>query len=115
MEPVVYRELTDTGRETESSARIRERVERARKRQQERFAGTGILYNASIPGKEIERYCALGREETRLMERLFEQFEMSARGYHRILKVARTIADLEDSPGIGTRHLKEAVLYRSGK
>lgn len=49
------------------------------------------------------------------MERLFEQFEMSARGYHRILKVARTIADLEDSPGIGTRHLKEAVLYRSGK
>lgn len=99
-------------RRAESSEEIRERVRRARERQKERFAGTKCRFNADIEGTNIERYCALGGEEQELMERLYRSMQLSARAYHRILKVARTIADLEGTEQIGTKHLMEAVFYR---
>lgn len=99
-------------RRAESSEEIRERVRRARERQKERFAGTKCRFNADIEGTNIERYCALGGEEQELMERLYRSMQLSARAYHRILKVARTIADLEGTEQIGTKHLMEAAFYR---
>ena len=100
------------GRRAESSSKIRDRVEKARERQKERFAGTKCRFNADIEGTNIERYCPLGGEEQELMERLYHSLRLSARAYHRILKVARTIADLEGAEGIGTEHLLEASFYR---
>lgn len=100
------------GRRAESSSKIRDRVEKARERQKERFAGTKCRFNADIEGTNIERYCPLGGEEQELMERLYHSLRLSARAYHRILKVARTIADLEGAEGIGAEHLLEASFYR---
>lgn len=100
------------GRRAESSSKIRDRVEKARERQKERFAGTKCRFNADIEGTNIERYCPLGGEEQELMERLYHSLRLSARAYHRILKVARTIADLEGAEEIGTEHLLEASFYR---
>ncbi len=99
-------------RRAESSREIRERVQKARERQRERFAGTRCRFNADIEGTNIEKYCPLGGEEQELMERLYHSLQLSARAYHRILKVARTIADLEGTERIGTEHLLEASFYR---
>ncbi len=99
-------------RRTESSKEIRERVQKARERQKERFAGTKCRFNGDIEGTNLERYCPLGREEQALMERLYHSMQLSARAYHRIVKVARTIADLAGEEEIGTTHLMEAAFYR---
>lgn len=96
----------------ESSGDIRKRVMRARERQKERFAGTGIQFNADMGAGEVERYCSLRAGEARYMEKMFAAMQLSARAYHRILKVARTIADLEGSREIEEIHLSEAVCYR---
>lgn len=101
-----------SSQKNESSAKIRERVEAARERQRERFAGTEIRFNSRIPASRIEQYCGLGEKEERMMRRIFEQMNLSARGYHRILRVARTIADLAGQEDIGLVHLGEAVCYR---
>lgn len=99
-------------RKAESSKEIRARVQRARKRQSERFAGTECRFNADIEGTNIEKYCPLGREEQELMEQLYQSLQLSARAYHRIVKVARTVADLEGADVIRTEHLLEASFYR---
>ncbi len=99
-------------RKAESSEVIRERVQKARERQRERFIGTKCRFNADIEGTNIERYCPLGSKEQELMEQLYHSMQLSARAYHRIVKVARTIADLEGTEKIGTKHLMEAALYR---
>ncbi len=99
-------------RRSESSREIRARVQKARDRQAERFAGTGCRFNADIDGANIEKYCGLGKEEQSLMEQLYESLQLSARAYHRILKVARTIADLQGAERIGAEHLLEASFYR---
>lgn len=96
----------------ESSARIRERVMRARQIQAERFRDTGPRFNADMKAGDVERYCVLGEQEQRFMEQMFAVMQMSARGYHKILKVARTIADLAGCEQIGEEHLAEAVCYR---
>ncbi len=96
----------------ESSSNIRNRVMLARERQKERFAGTKIQFNADMGAGEVEKYCRLGAGELRYMEKMFHNMQLSARAYHRILKVARTIADLEDSAEIKEMHLSEAVCYR---
>lgn len=96
----------------ESSAQIRERVMRARKMQTERFQGTGLRFNSDMKAGDVERYCELGGKEQAFMERMFAVMQLSARGYHKILKVARTIADLAGSGRIGEEHLAEAVCYR---
>lgn len=91
---------------------LRERVNVARSRQEKRFAGSKYCFNSDIESADIEKYCALGKAEQKCMEELFASLQLSARAYHRILKVARTIADLEDKEHIGVEHLLEAALYR---
>lgn len=100
------------GRKAESSAVIRERVRLARERQAERFRGTGCRFNADIDAANIEKYCPLGEEEQAYMEQLYHSLQLSARAYHRILKVARTIADLAGEERIRAEHLLEASFFR---
>lgn len=109
--PMAFADMTFGGAE-ESSAQVRERVMAARKRQEQRFAGTGLHFNADMGAGDVKRYCALGEAELRYMERMFAVQQLSARAYHRILKVARTIADLDGSDRIGEMHLAEAICYR---
>lgn len=109
--PMQFAQIAAGGRE-ETSARVRERVMAARQRQADRFAGTGLHFNADMGAGEVERYCALGKQEKHYMERMFSVMQLSARAYHRILKVARTVADLDGSEKIGEVHLAEAICYR---
>ena len=96
----------------ESSARIRQRVVEARAIQEERFSNKTYSFNGDMEAGELEKYCELGREEKHLMELAYKRLDLSARTYHRILKVARTIADLEHSERIREEHLSEALAYR---
>jgi len=97
----------------ESSADIRERVLAARNRQLKRYKGTKYHFNAELAGGDIKRFCPLGRKEEELMEKVFTRMNLSARAYHKIIKVARTIADLEGEEQIGCGHLSEAACYRT--
>lgn len=99
--------------EGESSARIRSRVQRAREIQLRRYAKENISFNGELQGKQIRKYCSLSSDAERLMGRAFEKTEFSARCYHRILKVARTIADMDKSAQICVEHIAEALTYRS--
>lgn len=96
----------------ESSADIRKRVMEARERQRRRFAGSACRFNGDIPASAMESFCALGAEEQACMERLYRSLGISFRAYHRILRVARTIADLAGEENIKTEHLMEAACYR---
>lgn len=100
------------GKKGESSRVIRERVMRARAMQEERYDGTGIRFNADLDVAGVRRYCRLGKEEKAFAEQMFDSLELSARAYHRLLKLARTIADLEGSEEISVPHLAEASCYR---
>ncbi len=96
----------------ESSAVVAERVLKARLRQKQRFAGDGIFTNAEMGNRLIEKYCVLDEPCRAVMEQLIGKMGLSARAYSRILKVARTIADLEGEDDIGPKHLREAAGYR---
>ncbi|RKM61291.1 ATP-binding protein [Butyrivibrio sp. CB08] len=96
----------------ESSKAIRERVLRARRIQEERFKGTDIKFNSEMSPKDIEKFCPLSPREEAYLENLFTSMELSARAYHKILRVARTIADIDGSEKIMQIHLMEAVGYR---
>ncbi|MEG1847796.1 MAG: YifB family Mg chelatase-like AAA ATPase, partial [Lachnospiraceae bacterium] len=111
-ESIGIQELTDH-RLNETSANIRARVMGAREKQISRFKGTPLRFNADIGVSDIRRYCALNNEGSYLMEEAFHKMHLSARGYHRILKVARTIADLDGADSIGVLHLSEAISYRA--
>ena len=113
---VRFKELTGragVGPEPESSASIRERVVRARGRQFVRFQGEGIFANAQMPPRLIRRYCRIDAESERMLEAAMARQGLSARAYDRILKVSRTIADLDDADEIRQHHVAEAVGYRS--
>lgn len=97
----------------ESSKEIRKRVMQAQIIQQERFQQTGILFNSQMGRQELEAYCRLGEKEERYMEDMYCSMRLTARTYHKVLKVARTIADLDQSKEIQKRHLTEALMYRS--
>lgn len=97
----------------ESSKTIRERVDIARRVQAERYKGEPFKTNSLIPSAKIETYCPLGNYEKKIMMHAFQGMELSGRGYHRILKVARTIADMEGVDRIREVHLCEALSYRS--
>ena len=97
----------------ESSAEIRDRVCKAREIQNKRYQGEETRFNAMMNVGELEKYCALGMEEEALMQQAFDRLSLTARSYHKILKVARTIADLEGRGQIGTSHLAEAIGYRT--
>ncbi len=111
---VRFRDLTgEAGPEPESSASIRERVHFARERQLKRFAGEGIFSNASMTPRLIRHFCRIDGESKRLLEAAMTRLGLSARAYDRILKVSRTIADLDSSDHISATHVAEAVGYRS--
>ena len=97
----------------ESSAVIRERVEVARQQQLSRFWGTPITANARMPVSQLKKFCALDAKLGDLLQQAMEQLSLSARAYDRILKVARTIADLAGAEHIESPHLLEAIQYRS--
>lgn len=109
--PMKYEELKDKG-EGESSRTIRERVETARIIQRQRFKDSGIYFNSAMKGAQIRVFCSLGQKEQIFLKRIFEHMELSARGYGKILKVARTIADLAGSGEIRKEHLAEAAGLR---
>jgi magnesium chelatase family protein len=109
---VKYAELAD-GTTGESSAVVRERVEEARQVQQQRFAGTTIHANATMQSKQIREYCQVDSQAQDLLRVAINQLGLSARAYDRILKVARTIADLDRNPNIEAVHVSEAIQYRS--
>ena len=98
---------------SESSAEIKKRVNAARGAQQKRFAGTEIHKNANMDTKAVNRFCALDADCEALMHRAFDSMGLTARSYDRILRVARTIADLDGSECIGAAHIAEAIQYRS--
>ncbi len=111
LQSVEYASLK-TNEKGEGSADIRQRVEKARKLQKIRFQDTTYRFNGDIEASAMEKYCALGVEEQKCMEKLYESLQLSARAYHRILRVARTIADLDGAEAIKTAHLMEAAFYR---
>jgi len=111
--PVPFEKLTET-RSAESSKLIRERVTKAREIQSQRFeALNNIHYNAQMSAKLIRIYCALDDTSLQLLKTAMERLNLSARAYDRILKVARTIADLEQSETVNSNHIAEAIQYRS--
>jgi magnesium chelatase family protein len=97
----------------ESSATIRERIKNARVIQARRFARSKTKLNSEMRPADIKKHCRLDESSERLLKKAFESFNMSARAYDRILKVARTIADLDESTDIHIGHLAEAIQYRS--
>lgn len=109
--PVPYQDLASDVR-AESSLQIRERVIRARQRQLERFAGTSLFCNASMQPRHIRQYCHFEEAAEDLLKTAMSHYGLSARTYHRILKVARTVADLDDSNEIRGTHMAEAIQYR---
>ena len=111
-EPVRYEELTGKG-VSECSADIRRRVEMAQQIQQTRYRQEAFHFNAQLPASLLERYCSLTREGEAKMRDVYVRKQLTARSYHRMLKVARTIADLEGCRQIQERHLDEAILYRA--
>ncbi len=110
--PITVKELS-IEREEEPSEKIRERVVGAHGIQEERFRGKKIYLNAHMPPRMIKKYCAVSDGGRTLLERAVEKFGLSPRAYHRILKVARTIADLESKEHIEEPHLAEAIQYRA--
>ncbi len=89
-----------------------EMVEKARKMQERRYKGTKYRFNSELKADDMDEVCRLGKKESLLMEKLYKEFSLSARSYHRILRVSRTIADIEGSEEISTDHLLEAASFR---
>ncbi|MDT5261368.1 MAG: magnesium chelatase family protein [Acidobacteriota bacterium] len=111
---VRFKELSDRGSpEGENSASIRERAIKARGLQRERFGDCGIFSNAQMSSRLIRRHARLDEEGERLLESAMTRLGLSARAYDRILKVSRTIADLDGREDIQPKHVAEAVGYRS--
>ncbi|HEX3372053.1 MAG TPA: YifB family Mg chelatase-like AAA ATPase, partial [Candidatus Acidoferrales bacterium] len=110
---VKYKELRSNGN-IEDSFTVRERVLRARERQSKRYAGERKVFsNAHMPPKLIRKFCAISEEGEKMLESAIGRLGLSARAHDRILKVARTIADLDGSENLETRHLGEAIQYRT--
>ena len=111
VEAVDYKSLESKEKE-ETSEEIRKRVNKARKIGYERYKEYGIYSNSELTPSLIEKYCKLGDKEKMILENAFNKLGFSARAYGRILKVARTIADLDGKESIELKHLTEAIKYR---
>ena len=112
VEPVDYEKLSSKNKE-ETSAEIRARVNKARQIQRKRFAGTDISCNAKMSPKVTKAYCVLTEAASNLLRMSFEKLGLSARAYDKILRISRTIADLEESENIELAHVAEAIQFRS--
>ncbi len=110
--PVNYADLNSVGRE-ETSAEIRARVNRARKMQHERYRGTEVTCNARLTPALLKKYCAMDEKASGYLQLAFDKLGMSARSYDRILKIARTVADLEGSEIIKREHIFSAISFRT--
>lgn len=111
--PLKYAELDmKTGNVCESSAQIRQRVEEAQKIQLERYEKEDFFHNAQLTPQTIKKYCVLTKEAEEYLQTIYEKMEFSARAYHKILKVGRSIADLAGSEKILREHIAEAICYR---
>ncbi|MCX7715538.1 MAG: YifB family Mg chelatase-like AAA ATPase [Clostridia bacterium] len=110
--PVDYKDLSSE-RKGETSSQIKERVNRTRKIQLERYKEYNIYSNSQLGAGLIQKFCRLGKDENAILKAAFDNLGLSARAHSRILKVARTIADLEGEEHINTAHIAEAIQYRS--
>ncbi len=111
MSPIKYQQLKGE-RKGESSEMILERVKKTHKIQQRRYQNEGFNFNAHIPVEKIQEYCQLSLEADRLLQQIYTQFNLSSRAYHRLLKVSRTIADMDESAVIYEKHISEAIVFR---
>ena len=111
VDKIRFEEL-NTDRNNESSATLRARVEHTMEIQKDRYRNTGISYNSQLSAGQIRKYCHLGTDEKDMLKEAFEHMGLSARGYHRILRVSRTIADMEEAEKISCAHIAEALGYR---
>lgn len=109
---VNFESIKGENKREESSEEIRKRVMGAREIQMDRYRGEEFSWNSQLSPGNMDTYCELGREEKEFLEEMFHKMQLSVRGYHRVLKVARTAADLAGESRIGTAHLSEAVCYR---
>lgn len=110
--PIRFEELV--GEQTEeTSAQIRERVIRTHEIQRKRYREEKFRYNCQIPAAKIKQYCSMKEEQERYMKEIYQKLNLTARSYHKILKVARTVADMDESEEIKQCHLNEAVCYRN--
>ena len=109
---VKYEELVDNS-ESESSQEIKMRVDKAREIQLNRFKGTNTICNAKMTSVQVKKYCKLDNDSQELVKTFFEKLNLTARAYNRILKLARTIADLENAKDIEIDHISEALQYRT--
>ncbi len=108
---VDYEKLADK-RQVENSATIRKRVQAARERQLQRFTGTKLTCNAEMGPSEVRDFCSVEPSAEKLLKAAMQLLHLSAKAFHRVLKLARTIADLADSDLIAANHLAEAIQYR---
>ena len=107
-----YQDMVDTNR-AESSAEIRKRVERVQQIQKERFFGLDYQYNSQMPAEDMEKFCPLDEESRIRMAEKYEEYHLSARTYCKVLKTARTIADLEEDERVKWKHIEEALFFRN--
>lgn len=112
VKPVEYEKLALKSK-PETSKEIKERVDKARIVQLERYKGLGIFCNAELDSNLLEQFCKLDKKSREIMEKAFEKFGLSARAHDKLLKISRTIADLENSENIQYKHIAEAIQYRS--
>ena len=112
VKPVEYKSLRQENSEL-SSKTIKERVNKARNVQSKRYEGADIIQNSELTPKLIEKYCKLNNECQDILKKAFEKLNFSARAYSKILKVARTIADVDGNENIEKENILEAIQYRS--
>jgi len=110
--PVAYKEILHKGSRRLSSEEMGEQVLKARAVQRDRYQQYGIAYNSQLKGKMLDLFCGLNKESEDLMRQAYEKMDLSVRSYHKILKVARTIADIEGEENIRVSHVAEAIQYR---
>jgi magnesium chelatase family protein len=109
--PVAFNDLAATHSGSDSQS-MRHRVDIARRMQQERFAKETYRFNGQIPAGEVARFCLLTHPAQQLFQAAYQRLGYSSRGYHRLLRMARTIADLDDCSMIQEQHMAQALQYR---